>query len=278
MEEARFSTNFRMYLGKKDVQHTVRTDEDPRLHLELVTQFVEQCAVHGFQDEPSNGKPREGEKSFPLEGYIVGHATNKKGEREFCVWLYGMGEWKTATVYSRHWEKLGFIPDTSKILAQEEAPKTAAAKAKPEFIKLENARVIMEEYENFQGEKKIGFGRVAFGSSTPPAAAPPVTSVASGSAELADKIIAAVQTSATTPKLLVDYAAKAALKRPELGTEWPRIQTVFRSKCVAIRHMNTTEAMVDTVTKLRSVLGETNYKDLMDSLEPPAMPDDEVPF
>jgi hypothetical protein len=279
MQEARYSANFKRFLGKTDFLFTIRSDETAGQHLESVIQYVAACDEKGFHDEPNgNGKAglKEGEEIWPVNGYIVGPAKNKDGSTSYSLWMYGRGKYKTITIYSEKWGQLWFQPDTSRVWPVNQAPEADAARSSGFLIEVPEKEIVIGSYTNKDGEKRRFFDRVA--GSSPPAAAPPITSVASGSAELADKIIAAVQTSATTPKLLLDYAAKAMLKRPELGTEWPRIQRVFTSKFIGLRHMNATETMLDCVEKLRPLIGETNYKDLMDSLAPQTTVDDEIPF
>jgi hypothetical protein len=282
MQEARYSANFKRYLGKTDFMFTIRSDETAGQHLESVIQYVAACDEKGFKDDPNgNGKSHlaEGEESWPVNGYIVGPAKNKDGSISYALWMYGRGKYKTITIYSEKWDRLWFQPDTSKVWPVNQAPESDAARTSGFFVEVPEREIVIGSYTNREGDKRRFFDRVSGDMpAKPPAAEPPVTSTASGGAALADQVIAAVQTSATTPDLLIKFAEKASSRRPEIGTDWPRVQNVFRSKAVAIRHMNTTEKMLETVERLRSVLGETHYRDLMISLEPPRTEDDGIPF
>lgn len=278
MQEAKFSANFRKYKGETDYLFTVRSDETPDQHLDSLIQYGEACDARGFRDKPGNGKPglEEGEESWPITGYVVGPTKQKDGSTAYVVWLYGRGRFKTASVYVEKWNRLWFVPDTSKVWPTNQAPETEAAKESGYMHEVPEREIVLVSYTNREGEKRRAFDRV-LGDATvkPPAAEPPVTSAASGAAaQLAETIINGVQTGATDPGLLAKFAERAMLRRPEVGTEWARVQNVFRAKLTPMRYQFPRETMLDALEKLRPILGETHYKDLLSSFEEP----DDVPF
>jgi hypothetical protein len=273
MDEAKFSANFKRYLGKTDFLFTVRSDETPAQHLDSVITYVATCDEKGFRDEPVRAETglAENEEAWPVSGYIVGPAKNKDGSTSYVLWMYGRGKWKTASIYHEKWDRLWFHPNTSRVWPVNQAPEADVARQSDAFIEVPERKVVLQRYTNREGKEVRAFDRVHSGTAAPSA---PVAAPSQNGEQLVEQIIGAVQTSATTPDLLVRYGEKAMAKRHEIGESWPRIQRVFASKAVAIRHQNTGAAMLAAIEKLRPLLGEQQYADLVGSFDP----QDEIHF
>lgn len=278
MQEAKYSANFRKYKGETDYQFTVRSDQNPDEHLDSVIAYTEACDVRGFRDKPGvNGKAglAEGEESWPVNGYVVGRCKQKDGSTGYVLWMYGRGRYKTASVYSEKWDRLWFVPNTAKQWPTSQAPESEEARSSGYLVEVPEQEIVLVSFVNREGEKRRAFDRV-LGAGNPKQPVSPPVAAPSPAAVIAETIINSVQTGATSPDVLVRFGERAMLRRPEIGTEWSRVESVFRAKLTPMRYQFSKESVLGAIEKLRPVLGETNYRDLLTSMAD--APADEIPF
>lgn len=277
MHEARYSANFRKYLGETDFQFTVRGEETADQHLDSVIQYAEACGVKGFRDKPGAGGRdglAEGEDSWPVDGYVIGRVNQRDGTTAFVVWLYGKGKFRHTSVYPEKWNDLWFTPNTSKVWPVSMAPGTDEAKSSGFLIPVPERNVIRESWTDREGNLRRKFSRVAgaAGGNGQPAS-PPVQQQAPPQQPeidpevLADRFVNAAQTNLNTVEQLVRHGNTAIHRKADFGNYWIRINNVLKSKVAVLRLSNNISVMTEAIDSIREAFGPF-YDEVKRSLTP----------